>query len=50
MKDVDLSSVDHILTAAFYTRDTFHPARRLSAAESTYHNRWKQPIGKEHKT
>ncbi len=38
-----------LLPTAFYTGDTFHPAKRLTAAEITYHNRWKHPIDEQQK-
>ena len=38
-----------LLPAAFYTGNTFHPAKRLPAAEITYHNRWKHPIDEQQK-
>lgn len=34
-----------LLAVGYYTGDDFHPAPRRAAAEVTYHNRWKQPVG-----
>jgi len=33
-----------LLPTAYYTGKAFHPAKRLPAAEITYHNRWQHPI------
>jgi len=33
-----------LLPAAFYTGDTFHPAKRKPATQITYLNRWKQKV------
>ena len=33
-----------LLPTAYFTGDGFHPARRRSAQEITYYNRWKEPV------
>ena len=33
-----------LLPTAYFTGDSFHPARRRRAQEITYYNRWKEPV------
>ena len=35
-----------LLPTAYFTGDSFHPARRKPAQEITYYNRWKEPVPK----